>query len=190
MFSEAWHGAIIPQLPYFYHPGSSGLPGGVREPDPEAHTCSLIPSWKGGKLSTRQTGVLIWRVTAHAPKVSCLTGQLQRAYPQLDLGSLTQPLLTGVSRAQSCGVQTSALLHTCTLVTHHLAKSEEGLGGTFSCVVLLPPQTVASFWPPSCIGWILPQPWVLSPFTSVWMDSWNQRTVPLVALGAASHLHA
>lgn len=55
--------------------------------------------------------------------------------PQLDLGSLSQPLLPGVSGAQSCGVQTSAFLHTCTLVTHHLAKSEEGLGGTFSCAL-------------------------------------------------------
>lgn len=36
------------------------------EPDPEAHTCSLIPSCK---LSTRQTGAfLIWRMTAHSPQ--------------------------------------------------------------------------------------------------------------------------
>lgn len=82
-------------------------------------------------------------MAAQTLKVTCPTNTTAASsYPQLDLGPLAQPLLPGVSGAQSHGVQASALLHTCALITHHLAKSKAGLGSTSSTV--LPPGTVAS----------------------------------------------
>lgn len=118
------------------------------------------------------------------PRLAAQQSQWQQAYPQLDLGSLSQPLLTGVSGAQSCGVQTSALLHTCTLVTHHLAKSEEGLGSTLSRVVLPPPQTVASqsLFLDSLLHRLDPASALGAVSLHTCLDNWKQRTVPLVAL--------
>lgn len=137
--SEARHGAILPRRPCFYHPQSPGPPGGARPWETNSHWLpprSTQPS-RSGEEPYRETKVPIWHMAAQTPKVTSPTDTTAaRSYPQLDLGPLAQPLLTGVSGAQSRGVQASALLHTCALITHHLAKSEEGLGSVFSTLGL------------------------------------------------------
>lgn len=124
---------------------SPGLPGGAR---PWEMNSQLLPhantqaNRKGEKLH-QETRVLIWHMVAQTLKVTYPTNTTTASsYPQLDLGPLAQPLLPGISGAQSRGVQASVLLHTCALITHHLAKSEAGLGSTSSNI--LPPRTVAS----------------------------------------------
>lgn len=145
MSPGAWHGAITPQPPSFDYPQSPGLPGGAR---PWETNSQLLPHTgtqanRNGEELHQETKGLIWYMTAQTLKLTCSTNATAASsYPQLDLGPLAQPLLPGVSGAQSRGVQACALLHTCTLITHHLVKSEAGLRSTFS--TLLPPRTVAS----------------------------------------------
>lgn len=59
-------------------------------------------------------------------------------HPQLDLGPLTEPLLTGVGRAQRRGIQARALLDRHALVTHHLVKSGAGLQVSLAARCLCP----------------------------------------------------
>lgn len=47
---------------------------------------------------------------------------LVSTYPQLDLGPLTEPLLTGVGGAQRCSIQAHTLLDGHALVAHHLGN--------------------------------------------------------------------